>query len=112
MRHVPARDIGRLEYQARQRVNVPAVPHWHGPTQQDRDEIDRAQVDAWRRCGDEILDEAYARRRKLMAQAMEAEYLEAAARGRNPTGSSSSSSQKQNIPNPAPKTCPKGGKLR
>ena len=45
-----------------------------------------------------------------MAQAMEAEYLAATTRERNPTGSSSSSSQNQNIPNPAPKTYPKGGK--
>ena len=30
VRHVPGRDITQLGYQARQRVNVPAVPHWHG----------------------------------------------------------------------------------
>eukprot|EP00439_Symbiodinium_sp_Y106_P012953 s3070_g1.t2 len=39
VRHVPGRDITQLGYQARQRVNVPAVPHWHGPTAQDRDAI-------------------------------------------------------------------------
>ena len=86
VRHVPGRDIGQLEYQTRQRVNVPAVPYWHGPTQQDRDEEGRAQVDAWTRRRQEILDEAYARRRRLMAQAMEAEYLEAVARAGNPSG--------------------------
>ena len=46
VRHVPGRDITQLGYQARQRVNVPAVPHWQGPTAQDRDAIGRAQADA------------------------------------------------------------------
>ena len=110
VRHVPGRDLTQLGYQARQRVNVPAVPHWHGPTAQDRDAIGRAQVDAWRRQRDAILEEGYERRRQLMAQAMEAEYEAAATRGRNPAGSSSSSSQNQNILNPTPKTYPKGGK--
>ena len=111
VRHVPGRDITQLGYQARQRVNVPAVPHWHGPTAQDRDAIGRAQADAWRRQRDAILDEGFARRRQLMAQAMEAEYEAATTRERNPAGSSSSSGQNQNTPNPVPKTYPKGGKV-
>ena len=73
VRHVPGREKTQLGYQARQRVNVPAVPHWHGPTAQDRDAVGRAQADAWRRQRDAILDEGFARRRQLMAQAMEAE---------------------------------------
>ena len=84
MRHVPGRDIGQLEFQAPQRVDVP-------------DAIGRAQIDAWRRRHDAMLDEGFARRRQLMAQAMEAEYLAATTRERNPTGSASSSSQNQNI---------------
>ena len=40
--------------------------YWHGPTEQDRDEIGRAQVVAWRRRRDAILDEAYARRWELI----------------------------------------------
>ena len=80
VRHVPGRDITQLGYQARQRVNVPAVPHWHGPTPQERDAIVRAQADAWRRQRDAILDEGFARRRQLM------EYEAATTRERNPAG--------------------------
>ena len=74
VRHVPGRDITQLGYQARQRVNVPAVPP------QDRDAIVRAQADAWRRQRDAILDEGFARRRQLM------EYEAATTRERNPAG--------------------------
>ncbi|CAE7542924.1 unnamed protein product [Symbiodinium sp. KB8] len=47
--------ITRLEYQARNPIHVPAVPRWHGPTEQDRDEENRAEADAWQRRRDAIL---------------------------------------------------------
>ena len=62
MRLGPAgRELQRLDYQARNPVHVPAVPHWHGPTDQDREEENRAQADAWHRRRDTILAEAHAR---------------------------------------------------
>ena len=98
VRHVAGRELQRLDYQARNPVHVPAVPHWHGPTDQDRDEENRAQADAWHRRRAAILAEAEAR----LAE-------------RNPSGSSgagnpsgsSSSAQPQNTPKD-PNLYPKG----
>ncbi|CAE7773735.1 unnamed protein product, partial [Symbiodinium necroappetens] len=61
VRHVAGRELQRLDYQARNPVHVPAVPHWHGLTDQDREEENRAQADAWHRRRDAILAEAHAK---------------------------------------------------
>ena len=98
VRHLAGRELQRLDYQARNPVHVPAVPHWRGPTDQDRDEENRAQADAWHRRRAAILAEAEAR----LAE-------------RNPSGSSgagnpsgsSSSAQPQNTPKD-PNLYPKG----
>ena len=89
VRHVAGKELQRLEYQARNPIHAPAVPHWHGRADQDREEENRAQADAWHRRHDAILAEAHAR----LAE-------------RNPSGSSgagnpsgsSSSAQPQNTP--------------
>ena len=89
VRHVAGRELQRLEYQARNPIHVPAVPHWHGPTEQDRDEENRAQADAWQRRRDAILAEAY-------AKLAERNPSKSSGAG-NPSGSSSSA-QPQNTP--------------
>ena len=100
VRHVAGRELQRLDYQARNPVHIPAVPHWHGPTDQDRDEENRAQADAWHRRRAAILAEAEARL---------AERNPSGSSGaRNPSGSSSSA-QPQNTPKD-PNLYPKGVK--
>ena len=100
VRHVAGRELQRLDYQARNPVHIPAVPHWHGPTDQDRDEENRAQADAWHRRRAAILAEAEAR----LAERNPSRSSGA----RNPSGSSSSA-QPQNTPKD-PNLYPKGVK--